>query len=605
MIRKSVTWIGALIASVVVHALALLALAFATQPKPVPPQAVPQTRLDMATYRVDRSAAQEREARSQVAGEARSEVTALGNVGVPASRASGAELPVEDASALPTRAAPTLTTLPDSETLTVAAPEPTAIVSLSRAGAALDGIAPEVGAAANLTPTADAAATFDAASVVLGASAPNASALAASGLPAEQATSDAPPAEGLEARPASDVATAAVLRNDRTERLASAPAAGPTLAAAAVVARPTLVTAPAASALVARVAEAQVSTAEVPATEAVLVVDAPSAAPALGAVRADAVALIPAAMPAVTQDPAPIPSETAREDPPGARAETPSATTPDGDRARASLAWSGAGEVDPISLAAIQAFMQPGDLARADASVGRVKDSIASILASVPCARLQTTFRPETGALELQGHIPEEDLRGPVLAALQAQVGRAIPVADNILILPRPQCGALSGIAAVGLPQSTDQLTNPRVIGPDTHARVYAFSEGQRLTFDLEGPDYDAVIYIDYYDADGMVLHLQPNQIIGLEEVTAQATLTVGEARTDGPSLNITVAPPFGQEIMVAMAASHPLYNGLRPIREPAETYLQFITDRVTAARERYPDFKGEWVYFFVKTAPR
>src|SRR5690606_24019675 len=88
----------------------------------------------------------------------------------------------------------------------------------------------------------------------------------------------------------------------------------------------------------------------------------------------------------------------------------------------ASLAWSGSGDepISAASLAAIAAFTQQGDLAT---EAAEVRDGIAGLLASVPCARLQTTFIAETGQLELRGHVPEDALRGPVLAALRDQVG--------------------------------------------------------------------------------------------------------------------------------------------------------------------------------------
>ncbi len=605
MIRTGAIWFVGLVVSLALHAVALLALAFATKPDPVQPQAVPQTRLDMATYRVDRSEATEQAAPSDAAGEAQSEPTALASAVVPTSRASGSVLPREDAAVLSTRTAPARASVPEVAALAASRLKAGAVSDLPDAGVRLAGLSPHSEAVSDLALATDTAAVVETPAAALGASIPDASSTNALGLPVEPASTKAPSSESAGEASLAGIAVEVRASVDDAEDLESAPAVGQDIAAAVLIASPAVVSAPATSRLEAQVAEVSITPALAAATKAVLAVAAPPEAIVLGAAPAGAEALIPAAMAVPSSDPAPLPTEAVREDPASDRAEASPAITPEGDRATASLAWSGAGEVDPISLAAIQAFMQPGDLALTDASVGRVKDSIASILASVPCARLQTTFRPETGALELQGHIPEEDLRGPVLAALQAQVGGAIPVADNILILPRPQCGALSGIAAVGLPQSTDQLTNPRVIGPDTHARVYAFAEGQRLTFDLEAPDYDAVIYIDYYDADGMVLHLQPNEIVELEALPAQATLTVGAARADGPSLNITVAPPFGQEIMVAMAASHPLYDGLRPIREPAEAYLQFMADRVAEARTRYPDFKGEWVYFFVKTTPR
>lgn len=270
----------------------------------------------------------------------------------------------------------------------------------------------------------------------------------------------------------------------------------------------------------------------------------------------------------------------------------------------ASLAWTGEADapVEAASLAAIQAFMQPGDIDQSNSNIGELRDGIGAILASVPCARLQTTFVPETGALELRGHIPEDALRGPVLAALSEQIGGAIAVSDQLLILPRPQCGALSGIAEVGLPQSTEQLTNPRVIGADGFAQNYTYVDGQRLELDLVAPDYDSYVYVDYFAADGSVIHLQPNDRVPLEFSEAKVALSVGRDRGDKPSLDITVSAPFGQEIAAAFAASRPLYDGVRPLQEPAGPYLEFLKNRVSQARATDPSFKGEWVYFFIST---
>ena len=68
------------------------------------------------------------------------------------------------------------------------------------------------------------------------------------------------------------------------------------------------------------------------------------------------------------------------------------------------------------------------------------------------------------------------------------------------------------------------------------------------------------------------------------------------------PFLNITIGPPYGQEIAAACAASSPLYDGLRPLSDPAGPYLEWLKARVAEARAKDPNFKGEWVYFFVST---
>ncbi len=282
-----------------------------------------------------------------------------------------------------------------------------------------------------------------------------------------------------------------------------------------------------------------------------------------------------------------------------ARPELPS------ERATAALAWSG-GEgaaVDPVSLAAIQSFMRPGDAAASQSNAGDVRDAIGQLLSSVPCARLQAAFIPETGALELRGHVPEDGLRGPVLDALRAQVGGAIPVTDNVLVLPRPQCGALAGIDETGLPQSTDQDTDERLVGANAHAREYGYAEGERLTFDLVTPDYPAYVYVDFFDADGNVVHLVPSQYAALTLQEPAQGLVVG-GDSGAAAFRITVAPPFGQEIAAAFAASRPLGEGLRPPVEPAAPYLEWLKTAVADARAKDPDFKGEWVYFFIATRP-
>ena len=272
----------------------------------------------------------------------------------------------------------------------------------------------------------------------------------------------------------------------------------------------------------------------------------------------------------------------------------------DGAHMTAALAWSGEqSQIDPASLKAIQSFMQPGDIA---AQADETHDALTAILTSVPCSRLQAEFNPATGSLDLRGHVPDPSMKGPILQALQAQLGSGIKVNDAMLILPRPQCGALSGIADVGLPQSQDQNTNPRLIGADAQARAYDYTKGQTLVLDLAAPDYDAYVYVDYFAADGTVIHLMPNDRVPLKLRPAKSTFRVGAADAGEPFLKIAIGPPYGQEIATAFATSAPLYDGTRPLTEPAAPYLDWLKTRVTKARAKDPGFKGEWVYFFVST---
>ncbi|MBK0327146.1 DUF4384 domain-containing protein [Rhodobacteraceae bacterium F11138] len=274
----------------------------------------------------------------------------------------------------------------------------------------------------------------------------------------------------------------------------------------------------------------------------------------------------------------------------------------DAQQLTAALAFSGKqdGDIDPTSLAAFQGFVRPDDISGA---ADGLRDGLAALLAQIPCARLQVGFDPDIATLQVNGHVPQGDLRGPLLSALRDRMGADIAISDKILILPHPQCAALTGIADVGLPQSTDQITNPLLIGADTHARVLDFIKDDRLFFELTAPEYDAYIYVDYFDAGGNVLHLAPNAQTPLRLVAAESPVRIGARTPDEPGLQIAIGPPYGQEIAVAFAASAPLYEGVRPLVESAPAYLDWLKSRVTQARAENPDFKGEWVYFFVTTA--
>lgn len=271
--------------------------------------------------------------------------------------------------------------------------------------------------------------------------------------------------------------------------------------------------------------------------------------------------------------------------------------TPDVTATKAVLAFPQVGEdaVDPASVAAFQSFTQPE-------TAGTMRDDLQSLL-SLPCARMQVSFDPFTTTLEVSGHVPDPSQRAPVVEALQAQMGDDITVTDNLLVLPAPQCGALSGIAAVGLPQSTDQITNPLIVGDDTHARSFRYIKDDPLVLNLTAPDYPAYVYVDYFDADGNVIHLSPNVRAPLTATVPKEQLQIGARTRDEDGLMVIIGPPYGQEIAVAFAASVPLYQHERPLVEPAAPYLAWLREQVAQTRANTPDFKGEWVYFFVQTA--
>jgi hypothetical protein len=418
-------------------------------------------------------------------------------------------------------------------------------------------------------------------------------------IPQSRATAAPVAADRLAPAPPPDTTMAAAPPPASTLTAAPPPA---TTVASAPPAATTVASAPPPSAVVTATAVPRTQAiAAAPPPPVALITDSAATTPVLAAAPPPAQPLATVAGTAPTLAPA---APTAQPVTPAATGDVTAAlpeSAPATETITAELAFSGDGGVplDPQALATIASFMQPGD---PNSAASQARDALEALLSQVPCSRLQAEFDPDTGTIALRGHIPEEDLRAPVLTALQAQVGQGITVTDSMLILPRPQCGALSGIGAVGLPQSTDQTTNTRIVGNDAHARVFDYRGGDRLRLEMQAPDYDAYVYVDYYDAAGNVVHLIPNDIVPLTLHPAGSAMVVGESADGQPALEITVSPPFGQEIAVAFAASTPLYDGLRPTVEEAGPYLEWLAARVAEARAADPAFKGEWVYFFVAT---
>ena len=530
-------WIISIGASTGVHAAVAVLLPVLWAPDPLDSQPRPTTTMQIETQEVARSETTAVEPEGDPARQSEASGAALSQESIPQSRASASTLPRDSATAA----------------------------------------APDVSTAAALNPDSDR----------LDAAPPATETLAATLPPPETLTSAAPASVALApAQPTSAAVTASTPPPAQTVTASLAPA--PTLTAALAPVSEQLALA----------APAETVTAIAPAPEAISAALPPSlAAPVLANPAESAVA---AAAPTETAPQLAAPT-TAAPDQSASAAQPVAPSIPAAERSTAALAWSSGGEtqLDAAALAAIQSFMQPGDLST---QTGEVRDALTALLASVPCSRLQAEFNPDTGSIDLRGHVPEEGLRGPILAALQTQVG-SIPVNDAMLILPRPQCGALSGISGVGLPQSTDQLTDSRVIGADAHVRAYDYAAGERLIFDMAAPDYDAYIYVDFFDAAGQVIHLIPNDTVPLRLHPMQSTMRVGISENGEPALEVTIGPPYGQEIAAAFAASASLYDGLRPITEPADEYLAWLGERVAQARAADPDFKGEWVYFFVSTS--
>ncbi len=125
--------------------------------------------------------------------------------------------------------------------------------------------------------------------------------------------------------------------------------------------------------------------------------------------------------------------------------------------------------------------MRPGSVTQSQSYSGSAKDRIVASLAYFECSRLQAVFQPETGGLEIRGHVPDHELKPKVVSILQDAVGSSIPVGDNLLVPPRPQWPVLGIVERLGALQSTDQKDDPLVMGQQAQAQIFSFEEDQQI----------------------------------------------------------------------------------------------------------------------------
>jgi len=212
-------------------------------------------------------------------------------------------------------------------------------------------------------------------------------------------------------------------------------------------------------------------------------------------------------------------------------------------------------------------------------------------LQSYACAELSATVSPDN-TVEISGFVshPEE------IARVQREV-RALPAIGatrfDIKLRAWPYCE----VVAILKPHQTrnrEQHYGLKVLA--STARDGRLREGDPVLIRTTNASYDGYLWIDYYTADGAVMHLNVGK--GQPLVRAGETVELGR---DIPS-SWLVAPPFGTVLLTALSSPAPFTDTAeRPPFELASSYLQWLRESLAAG-----DF-GKRVtadFVFLETVP-
>ncbi|WP_439579551.1 protein kinase domain-containing protein [Elioraea sp.] len=106
---------------------------------------------------------------------------------------------------------------------------------------------------------------------------------------------------------------------------------------------------------------------------------------------------------------------------------------------------------------------------------------------------------------------------------------------------------------------------------------------GDLLTVRVGMPRFPAYLRVSYFTHDGEVVHLHPNSGDGARSFAPGARVSLGDPAEGGPRWEI--GPPYGTEMIVALASERPLFESAREDFERSEAYLAALRERLGDGR--------------------
>jgi len=220
-------------------------------------------------------------------------------------------------------------------------------------------------------------------------------------------------------------------------------------------------------------------------------------------------------------------------------------------------------------------------------------ERVRPVLEQLRCSLLRA--EGAEGALLITGTVTSEADHAYV-QRVAATVAEPLAAKVDVAVAKRGLCEPLALIA----PLRAANAAQAEPLTVAIRAAGGMVAAGQELVLDLRGPAFAGHLQVDYFTLDGGVVHLLPNPLEPMAPLDAGAVRRLGERGGGGRFWS--VRPPFGQELVIAIASVTPLFATLRPEAEPAAAYLPELRKALDDAAKGSPTPVAAAV--FVTTAP-
>jgi serine/threonine-protein kinase len=200
---------------------------------------------------------------------------------------------------------------------------------------------------------------------------------------------------------------------------------------------------------------------------------------------------------------------------------------------------------------------------------------VSAAIADMPCANLSAALA-DGGGITVSGLAggggPEQDARA---AAEQAASG---PVAWPVRGIPKVYCSALEALHTVAA--SGGEVLPLAMNGASGSVHMV---DGAFIVPRIGLPGFPSWLTVDYLANDGTASHLYPPPRRPVAPLKPGSALTL-TAQVTGTVKPSTIGPPFGTDLIIAVASSKPLLAWPRPAAETTSAYLAALTSALAAA---------------------
>lgn len=181
-------------------------------------------------------------------------------------------------------------------------------------------------------------------------------------------------------------------------------------------------------------------------------------------------------------------------------------------------------------------------------TLAALQAQIDAQLRRVECSRLAALIAPDR-TVRLQGFVGTRAQLDGVRREIAGVPGVAA-VGDEVIVRPWPQCEAYVTFS--------EMLATPRGLAVQVRGGE-TLTAGDLLTLEVTTPTFPSYLYVAYLQASGEVVHLSWPRGKAPQPVPPGTKVVLGDPQK---GLRFRIQPPFGEEMIIALASATPLFTG-------------------------------------------